>query len=400
MKPDLSKEYGIFKNMASENHYVSLAKSLNAAQSTKKTAASLKRITHRNNRYGHMGQLVMKDGVCYSTFIQNSGNDGEAHYSDTSEVVLAIFSLERVTAQDFDADQDVTILRIGGLGDGCAGYKACSIFKDNSMCLVGNDIYITFTFISTDDKAHIFRVKYDIEAGKLTDETEVMLSYQGKCYPFTDTTLNMIYREKGVEPNALGLIELVSRWSEYNGEYYATGITIERENNGFIVKTSDFKTMTLVDVVPFNENGMAEIASYIYQNKLYVACRQDYGIPYLYLSYYDLEKQCWGKEYRIADGNVRPWFFCYEDKFYLLNTIEEGYRRYTNISEIKTEKFSGQSIPVETMVTLSNCGQYYATCEYEGKIYYVTTLNTISFGELQLCIYEPDLVNEKLLSLF
>lgn len=73
MKPDLSKEYGIFKNMASENHYVSLAKSLNAAQSTKKTAESLKRITHRNNRYGHMGQLVMKDGVCYSTFIQNSG---------------------------------------------------------------------------------------------------------------------------------------------------------------------------------------------------------------------------------------------------------------------------------------------------------------------------------------
>ena len=109
--------------------------------------------------------------------------------------------------------------------------------------------------------------------------------FEGKTYDFSDETINILYRAKGLPARAQGLIELVSAWSEYNGEYYATGVTIGGPNNGFVVKTADFCTMTLVDAVPFNDMGDAEIASCVFADRLYVACRQAYGHPYLYLSY-------------------------------------------------------------------------------------------------------------------
>ena len=68
--------YGIFKQLMGDNHYVSLAKSLNSAVSTKKTLATMKRITKKEIVYSHMGQLVIKDRICYSTFLQNTGSDG------------------------------------------------------------------------------------------------------------------------------------------------------------------------------------------------------------------------------------------------------------------------------------------------------------------------------------
>ena len=395
----LPDDYGVFKQFCSNNHYVSLAKTLSSAVSTRDTAATMKRITHASNTYGHMGQLLIRDGVCYASFLQNSGSDGESHSSTTSEVVLAVFPLARVQAEDFDPDRDVVIRRLGGLGDSFAGQNASSIFKDKSMCFVGDELYILFSFVAEDGKSHMFRVKYDIRTGTFSEETMLQLSYKGVLYDFTDETLNLIYRDKGVLPNAKGLIELVSKWSEYNGEYYATGVTIELENNGFIVKTTDFKTMTLVDVPLFNTHGAAEIASYIFRDKLYVACRQNYGIPYLYLNAYDLQKGTWGREYKVPDGNVRPWFYSDGKDLYLMHTVEEYVRRYTNISRVLYCNFLGACSPIETIATLYDCGSYFAVCEYEGKPYFVCTKDTISFGELKIRSYPPKEVNDKLMRL-
>ena len=61
------------------------------------------------------------DGICYASFIQNTGNDGENHDSTTSGVVLAVFTLEAVSSDGFDAERDVEIYPVGGKGDLCAG---------------------------------------------------------------------------------------------------------------------------------------------------------------------------------------------------------------------------------------------------------------------------------------
>ena len=196
----------------------------------------------------------------------------------------------------------------------------------------------------------------------------------------------------------------MSEWSEYKGEYYATGITIDGPNNGFVVKTSDFKIMQLVDVVPFNDMGASEIASYIFKGKLFVACRQLESIPYMYIGFMDLEKREWKQFYKIPDGNSRPWFFEHNGDLYLLNTIEEMYRRYTNISRVRVTDgqwdFFNDFMPIEVMATIKDCGCYFATAQHNGDIYFVCTQNTESFGKLSLDFYDPDTVNRKLLQLF
>ena len=154
--------YGIFKQFATDNHYLSVTKTLNSARCTKETAESLKRITKKEICYAHMGQLVIKDGVCYATFIQNPGDDGEDHDSITSGVVLAVFSVEAAMSEKFDVDRDIEFYPIGGKGDYCAGCKAYSIFKDNSMCLVKDKLYICFSFTTEDNKSYIFRKVFDI----------------------------------------------------------------------------------------------------------------------------------------------------------------------------------------------------------------------------------------------
>lgn len=158
------------------------------------------------------------------------------------------------------------------------------------MCLVGNLLHICFSFITDDGNSHIFRKTFDISGKTWVDEAKVILMYSGKEYDFSDASLNEIYRDKGFAPRAEGLIEMVSAWSQYQNEYYATGLAIEHPNNGFVVKTRDFRIMELVDIIPFNDMGMAEIASYIFMDRLFVACRQDYGIPYIYLGSLNLKK--------------------------------------------------------------------------------------------------------------
>lgn len=398
------ENYGIFKHLCTENAYTSLTKTLNSTFITTETQKTIKRITKSNIQYAHMGQLVIKDGICYATFIQNPGDDGEEHDSSTSGIILAVFSLEQAMSENFDAEKDIVYYPIGGKGDICAGYKAKSIFKDNSMCLIGKQLYICFSFITEDDTSHIFCKTFDISTNSWIRESKIVLRYKNQDYDFSDTSLNIIYRDKGLEPRALGLIELVSAWSEYNGEYYATGITIETPNNGFVVKTSDFCTMELVDVIPFNDMGTAEVASYVYKDRLFVACRQDYGIPYIYLGALNLKTMLWEEYSKIPDGNSRPWFFEYKGELYLLHTVEEMERRYTNVSSVRvldsSYKFYFEQHPIEVMATIKNCGFYYATAEYKGEIYYIATKDTESFGKLCLRFFDEDEVNQKLLNLF
>ena len=396
--------YGIYKHLCTDNSYVSLAKTLSSAASTEATQKTIKRITKDNIVYAHMGQLIIKDGICYASFIENPGNDSELHDSSTSRVVLAVFELARATSSDFNVDSDITFYKVGGKGDFCAGHKAVSIFKDNSMCLVGDTLYVCFSFIAEDGNSHIFSKSFNIKTSNWGKEAIVSLLYKGKVYDFSDKSLNEIYVDKGAAPNALGLIELVSAWNEYEGEYYATGITIEQANNGFIVKTTDFSVMEIVDVIPFNENGMAEIASYIYKDRLFVACRQDYGIPYLILGVLNLKTMIWEHNFKIPDGNSRPWFFKYRDELYLINTVEERKRRYATISHVRILKepqpFFNYQHPIESVLTLKSCGSYFATAEYNGDIYYVASHKTESFGKLCIKIYDEDEVNKKLLSMF
>ena len=397
-------EYGIFKQLANDNHYLSLTKCLNSARCTRETSKTLKRITVPAVRYAHMGQLVIHHGICYTTFLQNFGDDGEEHGSTTSGVVLAVFALDGIMSEAFELERDIEFYPIGKKGDTCAGYVAASIFKDNSMCLVGNILHICFSFTTEDGSSRIFRKSFDIEKKIWVDEALIVLSYKGEHFPFSDISINTVYEDKGLLPRAKGLIELVSQWSEYQGEYYATGITIDGANNGFVVKTVDFCTMTLVDVIPFNDMGTAEVGSYIYRDKLFVACRQDYGIPYLYLGYLDLKTNEWKHFYKLPDGNCRPWFFEHQDRLYLIYSPDEKERRYTNIARIRTEDsgyaFFDERIPVEIMATVKNCGFYWATAKEGDAMYFVCTHNTESFGKLSLDFYDEELVNERLLELF
>lgn len=396
--------YGIIKHIATENDYVAFSKCVNSAVCTEETLQTIKRITLKNIQFAHMGQLIIHEGICYASFIQNPGDDGELHSSITSGIVLAVFSLEGIMSDTFDPEYDITFYPVGSKGDICADYRACSIFKDNSMCLVGDQLYICFSFIAEDNCSHIFRKVFDISKKIWKDEVITVLKYKEQTYDFTDQTLNIIYEDNGLAPRAKGLIELVSAWNEYQGEYYATGVTIDGPNNGFVVKTSDFETMTLVDVVPFNDMGTAEIASYIHKDKLFVACRQDYGIPYLYLGLMDLKSGEWKQHYKVPDGNSRPWFFEYKHELYLLHTVEEMYRRYTNISRIRTldtaYDFFNNRIPIEVMATIKDCGSYFATAVYNDEVYFVSTKDTECFGKLSMHFYDPDSVNRKLATFF
>lgn len=162
--------------------------------------------------------------------------------------------------------------------------------------------------------------------------------------------------------------------------------------------------MEFIDVIPFNDRGACEIASYVYNNRLFVACRQYYGIPYIYLGALDLKTMKWEYHYKINDGNSRPWFFEYKNELYLLHTTEELGRRYANISLVRTldtaYPFFNVHHPTEVMATIKDCGYYFATAEDNGEIYFVCTKDTISFGKLCLHLYNEDEVNQKLLSFF
>lgn len=402
-----NKFYGIFKRLATENHYTDLTKALNSAAATRDTRATMKSIAHPGIQYGHMGELIIKDDVCYATFIENSGTDGEAHYSKTSGVVLAIFPLERVLADDFVPANDVKIHKIGSLGDSFAGYKSISIFKCTSMYLIGDLIHIVFNFQCEEDKRfRVFSVVYDIKQDKFLDGAPVKLRCGEEICDLTDEAVNRVYEERGFKRSNETIVEVVSQWSEYKGEYYTTFLIGGTPNNGLFVKTADFKTFDLVDVIPNNALGTAEAGCYIYKDVAYIACRQAFFQPYMVLNAYELKTKKWHNPTYIEDGTCRPWFFEKNGDLYLVNTIEEYHRRYTNISKFMFKhewEEPGQALPgvaIDTVATLYDCGFYFAITEYKGKYYFLATKGIMYFGELKLTEFDTETVNKKLLDFF
>ena len=83
----------------------------------------------------------------------------------------------------------------------------------------------------------------------------------------------------------------------------------------------------------------------------------------------------------------------------MLNTVEEHWRRFTNVSRVIQLPYLKDRAYVECVATLADCGRYYATCEYEGHIFYVCSLGGLKFGELKLTLAEPEEINRKLTEL-
>lgn len=401
----MDQSYGIFKHFAAENPYTSLTKTLNSAATTQATKATMKPLTRKEIRYAHMGQLVIHEGLCYATFLQNAGGDGEEHYSETGEVVLGVFSLEKALSDDFCAENDVTLYKIGSRGETFAGFHTLSIFKCTSMCRIGDLIHILFCVQCEDELFHTFRVAFDIREKKFCRQTAVRLKDGDTEVLMTDEAVNAIYERNGCRRSTSTIVETVSRWSPYQGAYYGSFLIGGTPNNGIVVRTSDFETLELVSVIPYNEKGCAEASSYIFGDILYVACRQDYFIPYMVLNAYDLKTGQWYEPNYLEDGNCRPWFFEKDGELYLINTTEEYYRRYANISRIvRKPMWSPAGVPTEPVATLYDCGFYFAVTEYEGHHYFVSSgpieQHLVRFGELKLKLHDPEAVNEKLLQAF
>ena len=404
----MNETYGIFKKFANDNHYVSFAKNVSSAHTTKATKATLKRL---HDEFGHYSQLVIHNGICYVCFVNNVGGRGDNELLPTIVLTQAVFPLDRVLSDDFDYKKDVKLHRFGGVGDTFAGHKALSSMNNHSMILVGDLIYTTFAFLSENENQwSTFVSVYDTNKKEYVRECEMKLSYKGKVVPFNEDAINNIYGSRLYSRRTQkGVVPFGNRWCEYNGEYYTTinESLIGEVNNGIIIKTKDFETVEFVSFIPENKMGNAETAIYIFDNKLYLACRQLWGTPYLLLSRYDFEAQEWKEPYKIEDGNARPWFFEYRDELYLFNTIEdvgEG-RRFSNISKIRTRKGAHniRNSPVDVVATLFECGHHYSCFVYNDKIYFscsLTSNNRVHFGELKLKQYSPEKINDKLIELF
>lgn len=401
----MNEMYGIFKKFASDNHYVSLTKAVNSAHTTKATKATLKEL---HDKRGHYSQLVIHKGICYVAFVHISGEQpGDNEYNPDISLTHAVFPLERALADDFDYNKDVELHRFGSTGDRFAGKTAASSTNSPSLLLVDDMLYTTVVFNNEEEKQwSVFASAYDTTKKEYVDEYEMMLNYKGKIMPFNDDAINNVYACEGFKTTRPGIMILISaRWSEYKGEYYTTVKIDVDANNGIIVKTKDFRTVEFVCVVEGNDNGQCEVASHIFDGKMYVACRQPWTTPYLVFGRYDLEKGVWMEPYKIEDGNSRPWIFEYRGELYLFNTIEEvgSKRRYANISKIRTDKkaHNFKNAPVDVVATLFECGDHHSYFIYGDRIYFsCTRWGKVNFGELKLKQYSTDKINDRLIELF
>jgi hypothetical protein len=393
--------YGLFKKNSANNHYVSAAKALNSAYATKHTAASMKIL---ENFCSHGANMLIKDGVCYSSFIRNLSEYNDDEFSPSLELLLGIFSLQRGLSDDFDPQKDVKRVIIGKIGTVFLGEEATCCPKGNAMAFVGNDLYICFSFRCKNGRYKAFRAVYDTATGMLTKPALIKLKYGGNVYDLDDELINRIYKDNGFAYAGESILEMVSMWDEYNGEYYSTFVIGGAiPNNGILIKTRDFETAELISVIPYNEKGSAEAISRIFDGQLFVACRQQWTVPYMLLMRYDIDKGEWKPPYRIEDANSRPNMFIYKSELYLYNTVDEGFRKYSNISKIRTSKkaHNGKNNPVDSIATLYDCGAYNGFCVQNDRIFFVGSKDSsVCFGELKIKEYSPNYVQEKLLELF
>jgi len=396
----MNRMYGIFKRQSADNHYDSLAKSLNSAHTTKETQQTLKPLT---GECSHGGYLVIHKGICYASFIHNYQEHNDDPFSPSLVLELAIFSLERALSDDFDIKNDVKLVCFDK-SDEITGHinKTCA-FIGNSLALVGDDLHITLSCQVDGNRYPLFHVVYDTNTESFSKATETKILYKDNLLPLDDNTIDMIYSEHGVTSGAPGMIQTTSKWSEYKGYYYSAFLLDgSKSNSGIIIRTKDFDTMEFVSVLPENENCAAEIGTCIYENKLYTAARQSWTTPYLLFSRYDLDSGEWKEPYCIEDANSRPWMFIYKNELYLYNTIDEGWRRYANISKVRVDKkaHNPKNCPINTVATIYGCGAYHCFYIYEERIFFISTYKAVvNFGELKLKEYSPEKVNERLVEL-
>ena len=393
--------YGIFKKNSSDNHYVSFAKSLNSAYTSKYTRESMKSI----EKYcSHGANILINNGVCYVSYIRNTAENNDDELSPTLELLLVTFSLERALCDDFDPDTEIKRIIIGRMGDELLGERAITGFKGNSMIFVNDKLYFCFSFGCEGGRFKTFRIVYDIEADRLTDPVLMKLNYHGKLCDLDDELINRIYEDNGYARVEEAIVEPVSMWSEYKGEYYTTMLLgCPTPNNGIVIKTRDFETAELVSVIPENENGCAEAISFIHEGRMYIACRQGWTTPYMLLMTYDVDAQIWKEPYKIEDANSRPFIFSHMNELYLYNTVDEGYRCFSNISVIRTSKLAhnGKNNPIDTVATLYGCGSYNGFAVYGDRIFFVGSKDArVHFGELKLKRFSPIDIEDKLIAMF
>lgn len=401
----MKENYGFFKHFINDNHYVSLTKAVSSAHTTKATKKTM-RVIHGER--GHYSNLIIHNGICYVGFVHikdSAGGDNE--YRSDISLTHARFSLERAESPDFDFNKDVTLHSFGSVGDTFAGVKARSSTNSPCMLVIDDILYTTVVFSNEKEgQWSVFASAYDTRRGEYVDEYEMMLDYKGNLMPFNDDAINHIYEKEGFKVTRPGIMILISTgWSEYCGEYYATAKIDVDANNGIIVKTRDFRTVEFVAVVDGNENGQCEVASRVFDGKIYVACRQPWTTPYLVFNRYDIDEGVWMEPYKIEDGNSRPWIFEYNGGLYLFNTIEEvgSGRRFANISRIRTDKkaHNRKNAPVDVVATLFECGDHHSYFVYEGRLYFTATFRgKVHFGELKLKEYSPEKINDRLIELF
>lgn len=397
----MNELYGIFKKFANDNHYDAFAKVLNSAHITAETKKTMKRL---HDEFGHYSQLAIHKDVCYAAFMHNPGGHNDDTSASGMGLAFATFSLEQGLSVDFDYKKDVNLYRVGGIGSTFAGYKSQTGLVPQSLVLIGDLLYLVLGFESEEEKQWgLFVTVYDTTKKAFINEYQLKLNYKGKVAPYNYEAMNDIYEKEGYQPIKPSQM-LVSHWNEYKGEYYATVVVDCDNESGIIVKTKDFKTIEFVDVVRENTQGSCEVASGIFDGKMYIACRQSWTVPYLIFIRYDIETGAWTNAYKIEDGNSRPMFFVYHDELFLFNTLEEPFgRRYSNISKVRTIKnaHNGKNAPINTIATLFECGDHHSYFIYNDKIYFTATINgRVFFGELKLKEYSPQKVNKKLLDLF
>ena len=397
--------FGFFKKNAYDNHYVSLTKALNSAHTTAETRKTIKPFTEQiENGTAHAGALVIHKDICYTTYLHNYGARDDNPYSGTLVLELAMFSLKRALADDFDFKKDVDVIVLDKDEAITGGIEATSTYVANSLCMIGDVLHITFGARLKEGKYQHYHVTYDTESKVFSHAKETMLRYKDELYLMDDIHISKISTKEGYGCNANGFPQTTNRWSEYKGYYYTTfiidGVGVKRP---MVIKTKDFDTMEFVSMIPDGEYTAAEIASCIHTDQLYIAHRQKWTMPYMIVNRYDLETGTWLESYKIESGTSRPWFFIHHDEVYLYNTIEEQKRRYANISKVRTsrEAHNHKTVPMDTVATIFDCGSYHSFYVYEDRIFFVCTMyGTMRFGELVLKEYDATKVNEKLIEIF
>ena len=152
--------YGIFKKNSSDNHYVSFAKSLNSAYTSKYTRESMKSI---ENYCSHGANILINNGVCYVSCIRNTAENNDDELSPTLELLLVTFSLERALCDDFDPDTEIKRIIIGRMGDELLGERFWILKAISEMAKVNGAL---------DMKIEIKEIDFKLKPIKLEDRVD------------------------------------------------------------------------------------------------------------------------------------------------------------------------------------------------------------------------------------